>query len=417
MNAPHPQSTTDAPYPIDRIRADFPILATQVRGKPLCYLDNAATSQTPQVVIDRISRYYLQENANVHRGVHYLSQTATDAYEAARDRVQTFLNAPRREEIIYTRGTTEAINLVAHSFVRPRLQAGDRIVISALEHHSNIVPWQIICEETGAELKVIDINDAGEIQMDQVADLLTERTRLLAVNHVSNALGTINPIAELCAMARERGIATLIDGAQATPHCPVDVQALGCDFYAFSGHKVYGPTGIGILWGRTEHLNAMRPYQGGGDMISLVTFEKSTWAELPNKFEAGTPNICGAIALATALDYVDGIGLDAIAAHEHALLTYATKKMAGIDCIRLIGTAVDKAGVISFVMDGVHPHDIGTIVDTEGVAIRAGHHCAQPLMRRLGVNATARASFACYNTEADVDRLVAALQKAADIFA
>jgi cysteine desulfurase/selenocysteine lyase len=382
----------------------------------LCYLDNAATSQTPQVVVDRISRYYLQENANVHRGVHYLSQTATDAYEAARERIQAFLNAPAREEIIYTRGTTEAINLVAHSFARPRLQAGDRIVISALEHHSNIVPWQLICEDAGAELKVIDITDAGELRLDQAAALLTERTRLLTVNHVSNALGTINPVGELCALARERGIPTLIDGAQATPHTVVDVQAIGCDFYAFSGHKVYGPTGIGALWARREHLDAMRPYLGGGVMISSVTFEISTWAEPPNKFVAGTPNICGAIALATALDYVDGIGLDAIGAHEHDLLTYGSEALSAIHGLRIVGTAAQKAGVISFVMDGVHPHDLGTIVDTEGVAIRAGHHCAQPLMRRLGLAATARASFACYNTPADIDRLVVAIQKAADIF-
>jgi cysteine desulfurase / selenocysteine lyase len=400
---------------VERIRADFPILQQRIRGKPLVYLDNAATSQKPQVVIDSVSRYYLEENANIHRGVHYLSERATRAYEGARGRVQRFLNAADSREIIYTRGTTEGINLVASSYGR-RFKPGDEILISWMEHHSNIVPWQLLCEQTGAALRVVPINDDGELQMEEYARLLGPRTRLVAMGHVSNALGTINPVREITAMAHRAGAVVLLDGAQAVPHLPVDVRELDCDFYAFSGHKVYGPTGIGILYGKAELLEAMPPYQGGGDMISSVTFEKTLYNELPHKFEAGTPDIAGAVGLGAALEYVDEIGRERIADYEADLLTYATEAVAAIPQVRLIGTAHHKASVLSFDLEGAHPHDVGTILDREGIAIRTGNHCAQPAMERFGVPATARASFAMYNTRQEVDALVAGLQKVIEVF-
>jgi cysteine desulfurase / selenocysteine lyase len=400
---------------VERIRADFPILQQRIRGKPLVYLDNAATSQKPQVVIDSVSRYYLEENANIHRGVHYLSERATRAYEGARGRVQRFLNAADSREIIYTRGTTEGINLVASSYGR-RFKPGDEILISWMEHHSNIVPWQLLCEQTGAALRVVPINDDGELLMEEYARLLGPRTRLVAMGHVSNALGTINPVREITAMAHRAGAVVLLDGAQAVPHLPVDVRELDCDFYAFSGHKVYGPTGIGILYGKAELLEAMPPYQGGGDMISSVTFEKTLYNELPHKFEAGTPDIAGAVGLGAALEYVDEIGRERIADYEADLLTYATEAVAAIPQVRLIGTAHHKASVLSFDLEGAHPHDVGTILDREGIAIRTGNHCAQPAMERFGVPATARASFAMYNTRQEVDALVAGLQKVIEVF-
>jgi cysteine desulfurase/selenocysteine lyase len=411
-------AAAEGPLPLDveRIRADFPILHTLVRGKPLIYLDNAATSQKPRVVIDAVSRYYLEENANIHRGVHTLSERATRAYEGARGRVQRFLNAADSREIIYTRGTTEGINLVASSYGRPRLKPGDEIVISWMEHHSNIVPWQLLCEQTGAVLRVVPINDDGELVMEEYARLLGPRTRLVAMAHVSNALGTINPVREIIAMAHRWEAPVLLDGAQAVPHLPVDVRELECDFYAFSGHKVYGPTGIGILYGKAELLEAMPPYQGGGDMIRSVTFEKTLYNTLPHKFEAGTPDIAGAVGLGAALEYVDQIGRERIATYEAELLAYATEAVSAIGEVRVIGTAHDKASVLSFDVEGAHPHDVGTILDREGIAIRTGNHCAQPAMERFGVPATARASFAMYNTRAEVDALVAGLQKVIEVF-
>ncbi|KJK10239.1 cysteine sulfinate desulfinase [Burkholderiaceae bacterium 16] len=399
-----------------RLRRDFPILRQTVNGKPLVYLDNAATSQKPQSVIDCEARYYAALNANIHRGVHTLSQLATDAYEAARDAVQGLINAARREEIVFVRGATEAINLVAASYGQ-RLRPGDEILISAMEHHSNIVPWQLACERTGAILRVAPINDAGELLLEAFERLLGPRTRLVAVTHLSNALGTVNPVRYLIELAHARGIPVLVDGAQAVPHLNVDVQALDCDFYAFSGHKLYGPTGIGVLYGKAALLDAMPPYQGGGDMIREVTFRKTTYNELPFKFEAGTPNIAGVIGLGAAIGYVSAIGLDAIAAHEHALLAYATGQAAQIAGLRIIGTAADKASILSFVLDGVHPHDAGTILDLEGVAVRAGHHCAMPVMERFGVPATVRASFALYNTRDEVDALFRAVRKSREVFA
>ncbi len=407
-----PQSTLD----VQKLRQDFPILHEPVRGKPLVFLDNGASTQKPQVVIDRLKDFYEREYANIHRGVYWLSQQATQAYEAARVTAQKFLNAQRAEEIIFVRGTTEAINLVANSYVRPIIKAGDEIVITAMEHHSNIVPWQLICEEQGAQLKVIPINDAGEISVADFEAALTEKTRLVSVVHVSNVLGTINPIKEMIGLAQARDIKVLIDGAQAAPHLAVDVQALGADFYAFSGHKVYGPTGIGVLYGKYKLLEQMKPYQGGGDMIESVTFEKSTFQKPPQKFEAGTPNIAGTIALATALDYLMAVGLDNIAAYEAELHAYAVEALARLPEVRMIGTSAHKASLVSFVLDGVHPHDVGTILDQEGVAIRAGHHCAQPVMERFGVPATVRASFAFYNTFEEIDILVSALKKAIEIF-
>jgi cysteine desulfurase/selenocysteine lyase len=397
-------------------RTDFPILKTKVHGKPLVYLDNAATTQKPLAVIEAESEYYCNYNANVHRGIHTLSQSATDAYEGARAKVQYLINAASPKEIIFVRGTTEAINLVAQSYGRSRFQAGDEIILSRMEHHSNIVPWQILCQQTGAKLRIIPINDTGELQMDAFAALLNERTRLVTVTHVSNSLGTINPVKRIIEHAHARNVPVLLDGAQAIAHLPVDVQALDCDFYAFSGHKLYGPTGIGVLYGKSALLEAMPPYQGGGDMISSVSFAGTAYNTLPYKFEAGTPNIAGVIGLGAAVDYVTGIGFEALAAHEHALLAYATPLLADIPGLRIIGSAHEKTGVLSFVLEGMHPHDIGTILDGEGVAIRTGHHCTMPLMERFGIPGTARASFALYNTRQEVDALVAAIHKAKEVF-
>jgi cysteine desulfurase/selenocysteine lyase len=401
---------------VARIREDFPILKQKVHGKPLVYLDNAATSQKPQAVIDSEVELYSEYFSNVHRGVHLLSQRSTDAYEKARDKVQTFLNARSSQEIIFTRGTTEGINLVAQTYGQQHVQAGDEILISEMEHHSNIVPWQMLCAQKGAILKVIPINDEGEILLDEYEKLLSERTRLVGIVHLSNALGTINPVQQMIEMAHQRGIPVLVDGAQAVPHIPADVQALDCDFYVFSGHKLFGPTGIGVLYGKKELLETMPPYQGGGDMILSVSFEKTEYNVLPFRFEAGTPNIAGAIALGAAIDYVQEIGLDKIAAYEDKLLAHATEAIAEIPGIRLIGTARNKASVLSFLIEGVHPHDIGTILDREGIAIRAGHHCAQPVMKRFGVPATARASFAFYNTLEEVDALIAGIRTVQEVF-
>ena len=406
-----------SPLDLARIRKDFPILSRPIRGKPLVYLDNAATSQKPQVVIDTISRFYAQENANIHRGVHYLSERATTAYDEARDKVARFINARSSREVIFTRGTTDGINLVAGSYGRTVLKAGDDIVITAMEHHSNIVPWQLLCEQTGAVLRAVPISDAGELDLDAFERTLGSRTRLVAVVHVSNALGTINPVRQVAAMARARGIPVLVDGAQSAPHLLVDVQELDCDFFVFSGHKVFGPTGVGVLYGKQELLERMPPYQGGGDMISSVTLERSTWAPLPAKFEAGTPMIAQVLGLGAALDYVAATGLEAIGAWEQQLLSYATERISSIKGVRLIGTAKDKAAVLSFMLEGIHPHDIGTILDDDGIAIRAGHHCAQPVMDRLGVPATARASFAFYNTMAEVDALIHGVQRVKKMFA
>ncbi|WP_029049538.1 cysteine desulfurase [Cupriavidus sp. amp6] len=401
---------------VERLRQDFPILRQTVNGNPLVYLDNAATTQKPQSVIHCEAHYYSALNANVHRGVHTLSQRATDAYEAVRDAVRGLINAATREEIVFVRGTTEAINLVAASFGQ-RLRPGDEILISAMEHHSNIVPWQLACQRTGALLQVAPINDAGELMLEQFTRLLSPRTRLVALTHLSNALGTVNPVRHIIELAHARDIPVLIDGAQAVPHLKVDVQALDCDFYAFSGHKLYGPTGIGVLYGKAALLDAMPPYQGGGDMIREVTFRKTTYNALPYKFEAGTPNIAGVIALGAAIGYVSALGLEAIAAHEHALLAYASAKAAQVAGLRVIGTAADKASILSFTLDGIHPHDVGTILDQHGVAVRAGHHCAMPVMERFDVPATVRASFALYNTREEVDALFAAVRAAQEVFA
>ncbi len=396
-------------------RHHFPLLRQSVNGKPLVYLDNAATSQKPQVVIDTIMRYYQEENSNIHRGVHYLSERATRAFEAARETVRRFLNAPDHREVIFTRGTTESVNLVAHSYGRTMIGPGDEVLISEMEHHSNIVPWQMVCQEKGARLRVIPINDDGEMLMEEYDKLLTEKTKIVSVVHVSNVLGTINPVKEIIRLAHARGIPVMIDGAQAVPHMKVDVQDLGCDFYAFSSHKMFGPTGVGVLYGRRELLEKMPPYQGGGDMIKSVTFEKTVYNDLPHRFEAGTPSIAGGIGLGAAIEYIGNLDMDVIAAHEHSLLIYATERLSGIPGIRIIGTAREKASVISFVMEGIHPHDIGTILDDEGIAIRTGHHCAQPLMVRYGVPATARASFAFYNTTDEVDALVKALHHVQEV--
>jgi cysteine desulfurase / selenocysteine lyase len=403
-------------FDVRRMREDFPILRQKVHDKPLVYLDNAATTQKPQSVIDATSRYYMAENANVHRGIHTLSEKATQAYEDARDTVRRFLNARDTREIVFVRGTTEAINLVAQSYGRTFLTAGDEIVISAMEHHSNIVPWQMLCEQMGARLRVIPFNYDGELLLDEYEKLLNERTKFVSVVHVSNALGTINPIKQIIEMAHRRNVPVLVDGAQAVAHMTVDVQELECDFYAFSGHKLFGPTGIGILYGKADLLEAMPPYQGGGDMISAVTFEKTHYNTLPYKFEAGTPDIAGVIGLGAAIDYLSEIGLDAITAYEHELLAYATDALSAIKGVSIIGTAREKAGVLSFVLDGIHAHDIGTILDHEGIAIRAGHHCAMPVMQRFGVPATARASLAFYNTKEEVDALIRALHKVREVF-
>jgi cysteine desulfurase/selenocysteine lyase len=415
-SAPVSGSTTLEPLDPAALRRDFPALNQSVHGKPLVYLDNAATAQTPITVIEAIRKFYLQDCANVHRGVHELSQRATDQYENARVEVQKFLGAADSAEIIYTRGTTESINVVAHSYGRTHVQAGDEVLISAIEHHSNIVPWQMLCEERGAKLRVAPINEAGELRMDEFEKLLTDRTRIVAVTHVSNALGTINPVKRIIELAHSRGIPVLVDGAQAVPHMKVNVRELDCDFYALSGHKMFGPTGIGILYGKRKLLEAMPPYQGGGDMIASVTFEKTTYNALPYKFEAGTPNIADAIGLGETVRFLNRVGLDRIAAYEHDLLAYATKTVGAIPGVRLIGTARDKASVLSFMLEGVHAHDLGTILDREGVAIRAGHHCAQPVMDFYGIPATARASLAFYNTREDIDRLVAAIGKAKELF-
>jgi cysteine desulfurase/selenocysteine lyase len=402
---------------VERIRADFPILRQQVHGHALVYLDNAATSQKPKAVIDAIVRYYERDNANIHRGVHYLSQQATEEFEAARKAVQLFLHAARPSEIIFLRGATEAINLVAQTYGRVHVGAGDEMLITAMEHHSNIVPWQMLCEEKGAKLRVAPINDAGELILAEFERLLTPRTKIVAVGHVSNALGTINPIATIIKIAHAKNIPVLVDGAQAVPHISVNVQELDCDFYVFSSHKLYGPTGVGILYGKQALLEAMPPYQGGGDMISSVTFEKTTYNKVPHKFEAGTPDMSGAVGLRAAIEYLNHLGMENIAAHEHELLDYATQKVSAIPGVRIIGTAKEKAGVLSFVIEGVHPHDIGTILDQEGIAIRTGHHCAQPVMERFGIDATARASFAVYNTKEEVDVLVRGIQKVEEVFA
>jgi len=400
---------------VERLRKDFPILKRKVGGKPLVYLDNAATTQKPRAVIEAIRRYYTTSNANVHRGVHALSDRATRGYEEARARAARFLNARADREIVFVRGATEAINLVAQSFARPLLRRGDEVLITVMEHHSNIVPWQMVCAHTGATLKVVPVNGAGELDLAAYGEHLSPSTRLVAVTHVSNALGTVNPVREMIRMAHEKNIPVLVDGAQAAPHMKVDVRDLGCDFYAFSGHKVYGPTGIGVLYGKREHLEAMPPYQGGGDMILRVTFEKTTYNEIPYKFEAGTPDIAGAIGLCAALGYLEGIGQDAVAAHEQELLEYATEMVGKVPGVRLVGTAREKAGILSFVLEGVHPHDLGTVLDHEGVAIRSGHHCAMPLMDALGLPATARASFGMYNTRAEVDALVEGIWKAREV--
>jgi cysteine desulfurase / selenocysteine lyase len=398
-------------HTIEGCRHHFPLLNQRVNGKALVYFDNAATSQKPQVVIDAIMRYYETENSNIHRGVHYLSEKATQAYEAARVKIQRFLGAAESKEIIFVRGTTEAINLVASSYGRVNVRQGDEVLISEMEHHSNIVPWQMLCEEKGARLRVAPINDDGEILLDEYASLLSERTRIVGLVHVSNALGTINPIRDMVAMAHKRGVPVLVDGAQAVPHMKVDVQELDCDFYAFSGHKVFGPTGVGILYGKKSLLERMPPYQGGGDMIKSVTFEKTIYNDLPHKFEAGTPSIAGGIGLGAAIDYINRIDLQSVASYEHELLLYATAQLAGIKGVRIIGTAKDKASVISFTIDGIHPHDIGTILDDEGIAIRTGHHCAQPVMKRFGVPATARVSFAFYNSKEEIDLFIKTIHK------
>jgi len=409
--------TTTPALDVAKVRADFPILDRTVHGRPLVYLDNAATTQKPRVVLDTLASYYSGINANVHRGVHELSEQATAAYEAARERVRAFFNAGSVREIVFTRNATEGINLVAQSFARPLLRPGDEVLISAMEHHSNIVPWQMACEATGATLSVAPIDDRGDLILDELERRLTPRTRLLAVTHMSNALGTITPARDIVRMAHAHGVPVLIDASQAAYHMRLDVQALGCDFLVATGHKLYGPTGIGVLYGREARLEAMPPFLGGGDMIASVTFERSTWNVLPYKFEAGTPHMAGALGLHAALDYIEAAGFDRIAAHEKQLLEAATEAVSGVPGVRLIGTAPNKGSIVSFVMDGVHPHDIGTIVDREGIAIRTGHHCAQPVMERFGVPATARASFAMYNTLDEVEALARALRKVREVFA
>jgi len=403
-------------FDVEKVRADFPVLQQKIHGKPLVYLDNAATAQKPKSVIEAIRRFHEVDCANIHRGVHELSQRSTAAYEETRLKAKRFLNARSKSEIIFVRGTTEGINLVASSWGRRNVKEGDEIIISALEHHSNIVPWQMLCEETNARLRVIPMNDRGELLLEEYEKLLGPRTRMLAVGHISNALGTINPVAQMIEMAHRAGALTLIDGAQAAPHVKIDVQTLDADFYTFSGHKVFGPTGIGVLYGKKKLLEAMPPYQGGGDMIRTVTFEKTTYNELPYKFEAGTPNIAGGIGMGAALDYVTKLGLDSISAYEHELLVYGTQALSQIPGLRLIGTAREKAAVLSFVMHGIHPHDIGTVLDQQGIAVRTGHHCAQPVMDWFHVPATTRASFAFYNTVSEIDALVAGLYKVKEVF-
>jgi cysteine desulfurase/selenocysteine lyase len=410
------KSVVSGSFDVKKVRADFPILKETVHGKPLIYLDNAATSQKPRAVIDATARYYSADNSNIHRGVHLLSQRATQEYEEARIKVQNFINAARSQEIIFVRGTTEAINLVANSYGRANVRSGDEIVITTMEHHSNIVPWQILCEEKGANLRVAPINDEGELILEEFDKLLNERTKFVSLAHVSNALGTINPVRRIIEKAHSLGVPVLLDGAQAAPHTKIDVQKLDCDFYAFSGHKLFGPTGVGVLFGKSQLLESMPPYQGGGDMIATVTFEKTTYNTLPYKFEAGTPNIAGTIGLGAAIDYVNQIGLDNIANYEHELLEYGTDVLSQISGLRLIGTAKEKASVFSFVLEGIHPHDVGTILDREGIAVRTGHHCTMPLMNRLGIPATSRASLAFYNTKEEIDALVAGIYKVKEVF-
>lgn len=404
-------------FDVASVRRDFPILEESVHGKPLVYLDNAATAQKPRTVIDCVNHYYRHDNSNIHRGVHLLSERATEAYENARLKVKDFLNARDTCEVVFVRGTTEAINLVAHSYGGAHVKAGDEIVISAMEHHSNIVPWQLLCEAKGASLRVVPITDQGEILLSDYVDALSNRTKLVAVAHVSNALGTVNPVREMIAEAHARGIPVLVDGAQAAPHLVVDVQDLDCDFYAFSGHKLYGPTGVGVLYGKSELLEEMPPYQGGGDMILSVTFEKTEYNQLPYKFEAGTPNMAGVIGMGAAIDYVQALGVELAAQHEDRLLGYAVERLCAESGVRLIGDPKTRVSLVSFVLDGIHAHDVGTILDQEGVAVRTGHHCAMPLMDRFGVPATVRASFACYNTEAEVDALVHAIERVREVFA
>jgi len=410
------QSRPALAFDVERLRADFPILRLEIGGKPLVYLDNAASSQMPQQVMDRLTRYRTAEHANIHRAVHYLSETATREYEEARLKLQRFINARESREVIFTSGTTESINLVMHGYGRKFIGAGDEIILTTLEHHSNIVPWQMLAEETGAKIRVAPISDSGEIVLDEYQNLFNERTRFVGVAHVSNALGTVNPVKQLVAFARARGVPVLVDGAQAVPHLKVDVQDLDCDFYAFSGHKLCGPTGIGILYGKAAMLEKMQPFKGGGDMILSVTFEKTLYNTIPQKFEAGTPPIAGAIGLGAAVEYLSGIGMDAIAAHEHELLAHATAELSRIPGVRIIGTSGRKAAVLSFVVDGVHPHDVGTLLNQEGIAVRTGHHCAQPVMQRFRVPATSRASFAFYNTLAEVDALVAGIRTVQKVF-
>jgi cysteine desulfurase / selenocysteine lyase len=401
---------------VARVRKDFPVLSQTVNGKPLIYLDNAASSQVPQMVIERGMQYLKHEHSNIHRGVHYLSMKATNAYEGAREKVKRFINARHAKECIFVRGATEGINLVMHGYGRKFIGAGDEIIISAMEHHSNIVPWQMLCEEKNAKLRVIPMNDAGELLLDEYDALLNERTKFVAVTHVSNALGTVNPVKEMIDRAHKYGVPVLIDGAQWAPHMPIDVQDLDCDFYAFSGHKMFAPTGSGVIYGKAELLEKMSPFQGGGDMIKSVTFEKTTFADLPNKFEAGTPAIASQIGLGAAIDYLNIIGREQAAAYEHELLAYATERISAIEGVRIIGTAREKLGVLSFVIDNVHPHDIGTVLDQEGIAVRAGHHCAQPVMQRFNIPATARASFAFYNTREEADQLALAIEKVIEVF-
>lgn len=410
-------ATTTTAFDVERYRLDFPALNQRVHDRPLVYLDNAATSQKPRQVIARATRYYLEENANVHRGVHYLSQTATDVYEGSREKLASFIGAPSSKEVIFTRGTTEAINLVASSYGRANIGAGDEVLITGLEHHSNIVPWQLLCEEKGAKLRVVPVLDNGEVDYDAFRSLLNEKTRIVAFPHVSNALGTVLPARQMIADAHGAGAVVLVDGAQAVPHKRVDVEELDCDFYCFSGHKMFGPTGTGVLYGRRELLEAMPPYQGGGDMIEQVTFEKTTWNELPHKFEAGTPHIGGFVGLGAAVDYLQEIGLDAIDAYEHELVTYAMDRLSAEDGVTLIGTAPGKAAVVSFLVDGVHPYDAGAVLDRLGIAVRTGHHCTQPLMARFGIPGTVRASFAFYNTHQEIDALVEGLAQVRKMFA
>jgi len=405
-----------ASFDVERVRTDFPILKQKVQGKPLVYLDNAASSQKPEPVLRAMDRFYREDYANVHRGVHTLSERSTNAFEQARRKAQKFLNAGSEKEIVFVRGTTEAVNLVAGSFGRSQVSSGDEVLISAMEHHSNIVPWQMLCEEKGARLRVAPINDRGELLLEELERLLTPRTRLVSLAHVSNALGTVNPVREVVRLAKAHGIPVMIDGAQAAPHLKIDVSEIGCDFYAFSSHKVFGPSGVGILYGRADRLEAMPPYQGGGDMILSVTFEKTTYNKIPHKFEAGTPDIVGVVGLGAAIDYVNQVDLERAGAHEQDLLGYATTALSEIPGLRIIGQAAEKASVLSFVLEGVHPHDVATILDQDGVAIRAGHHCAQPLMERFGVPATARASLAFYNTRQEIDVLVRAVHKVKEIF-